>query len=96
MTQFFYLNQPAWCAQSFGCTWWDSSASRSSGATVGSNHETEGQSEHHATEFAVMAAEIEQLPDRAGFLKITSQPAWMRVSFPVYDIPKIAEPFVEA
>jgi type IV secretory pathway TraG/TraD family ATPase VirD4 len=71
------------------------SSSRSSGATVGSNHETEGQSEHHATEFAVMAAEIEQLPDRAGFLKITSQPAWMRVAFPVYDIPKVAEPFVE-
>jgi hypothetical protein len=42
-----------------------------------------------------MAAEIEQLPDRAGFLKITSQPAWMRVAFPVYDIPKVAEPFVE-
>ena len=71
------------------------SSSRSSGATVGSNHETEGESEHHSTEFAVMAAEIEQLPDRAGFLKITSQPAWMRVAFPVYDIPKIAEPFVE-
>ena len=71
------------------------SSSRSSGATVGSNHETEGESEHHATEFAVMAAEIEQLPDRAGFLKITSQPAWMRVAFPVYDILKVAEPFVE-
>jgi type IV secretory pathway TraG/TraD family ATPase VirD4 len=70
------------------------SSSRSSGATVGSNHETEGESEHHATEFAVMAAEIEQLPDRAGFLKITSQPAWMRVGFPVYDIPKVAEPFM--
>ena len=70
------------------------SSSRSSGATVGSNHETEGQSEHHATEFAVMAAEIEQLPDRAGFLKIASQPAWMRVQFPVYDLPKVAEPFV--
>src|SRR5450631_2317543 len=69
------------------------SSSRSSGATVGSNHETEGESEHHSTEFAVMAAEIEQLPDRAGFLKITSQPAWMRVAFPVYDIPKVAEPF---
>jgi hypothetical protein len=43
-----------------------------------------------------MAAEIEQLPDRAGFLKVPSQPAWMRVSFDYYDIPKIAEPFVEA
>jgi len=70
------------------------SVSRSSGATFGSDRDTEGHSEHHSTESAVLAAEIEQLPDRAGFLKIASQPAWMRVSFPVYDIPKVAEPFV--
>jgi type IV secretory pathway TraG/TraD family ATPase VirD4 len=70
------------------------SVSRSSGATVGSDRDTEGHSEHYSTESAVLAAEIEQLPDRAGFLKIASQPAWMRVSFPVYDIPKVAEPFV--
>jgi len=72
------------------------SVSRSSGATFGSDRDTEGHSEHYSTESAVLAAEIEQLPDRAGFLKIASQPAWMRVSFPVYDIPKVAEPFVEA
>ena len=41
-----------------------------------------------------MAAEIEQLPDRSGFLKFASQPAWMRVAFPVYEIPKVAVPFV--
>ena len=41
-----------------------------------------------------MAAEIEQLPDRAGFLKCASQPAWMRVAFPIYEMPKGAEPFV--
>jgi type IV secretory pathway TraG/TraD family ATPase VirD4 len=70
------------------------SVSRSSGATFGSDRDTEGHSEHHATESAVLAAEIEQLPDRAGFLKIASQPAWMRVAFPVYDLPKVAEPFV--
>jgi hypothetical protein len=51
------------------------------------------RSDHHSTEPAVLAAEIEQLPDRAGFLKIASQPAWMRVQFPVYDLPKVAEPF---
>ena len=45
---------------------------------------------------AVMPAEIEQLPDRSGFLKFPSQPAWIRVSFPYYDIPKVAEPFVAA
>jgi type IV secretory pathway TraG/TraD family ATPase VirD4 len=69
------------------------SVSRSSGATFGSDRDTEGHSEHYSTESAVLAAEIEQLPDRAGFLKIASQPAWMRVSFPVYDLPKVAEPF---
>jgi type IV secretory pathway TraG/TraD family ATPase VirD4 len=70
------------------------SVSRSSGVTLGSDRDTEGHSEHHATESAVMAAEIEQLPDRTGFLKFASQPAWMRVAFPVYDIPKVAQPFV--
>jgi type IV secretory pathway TraG/TraD family ATPase VirD4 len=71
------------------------SSSRSSGAALGSDRDTEGHSEHHSTEAAVLPSEIEQLPDRSGFLKIPSQPAWMRVSFPVYDIPKVAEPFVE-
>ena len=41
-----------------------------------------------------MAAEIEQLPDRAGFLKFASQPAWMGAAFPVFEIPKVAGPFV--
>jgi len=36
-------------------------------------------SEHHATEPAVMAAEIEQLPDLAGYLKLASRPEWLRV-----------------
>lgn len=31
-------------------------------------------------ESAVMASEIKQLPDLAGFLKLASQPAWLRVS----------------
>ena len=47
-------------------------------------HRTVGQAEQYAIEPAVMAAEIEQLPDRAGFLKFASLPAWIRVSFPVY------------
>jgi hypothetical protein len=70
------------------------SVSRSSGGALGADRDTHGTSEHHATEFAVMAAEIEQLADRSGFLKYPSQPAWMRVSFPYYDLPKVAEPFV--
>jgi type IV secretory pathway TraG/TraD family ATPase VirD4 len=73
------------------------SASRSSsGGFMGTAHDTRGTSEHHATESAVMPAEIEQLPDRSGFLKFPSQAAWIRVSFPYYDVPKVSEPFVAA
>ena len=72
------------------------SESRSSGSIMQPDRQTRGSSEHHATEYAVMPAEIEQLPDRTGFLKFPSQPAWMRVGFDYYDIPKIAEPFVPA
>ena len=45
------------------------------------------------TEFAVLAAEIEQLRDRTGLLKFASHPGWMRVAFPVYETEKVAEPF---
>jgi type IV secretory pathway TraG/TraD family ATPase VirD4 len=37
-------------------------------------------SEHRAIEPAVMASEIEQLPDLSGFLKVASQPEWQRVA----------------
>ena len=70
------------------------SVSRSSGATFGSGRDTRGHSEQTATELAVMAAEIEQLPDLTGFLKFASQPGWMRVAFPVYQLPNVAVPFV--
>lgn len=36
-------------------------------------------SEQHVTESAVLASEIEQLPDLQGFLKLASHPNWMRV-----------------
>ena len=52
------------------------------------------QSEHRVTESAVMASEIEALPDRAGYLKLASEPVWMKVEFPVYDLPTGAKPFV--
>ena len=42
-------------------------------------HQTRTVSEQYATEDAVMASEIEQLPDLAGFLKVASEPAWKRV-----------------
>jgi predicted RNA-binding Zn-ribbon protein involved in translation (DUF1610 family) len=37
-------------------------------------------SEQHVTESAVLASEIEQLPDLAGYLKTASCPAWLRVA----------------
>ncbi len=36
-------------------------------------------SEQHVTETAVMASQIEQLPDLAGYLKTASSPVWRRV-----------------
>ena len=37
--------------------------------------------EQHVTETAVMASEIEQLPDLSGYLKTASSPTWRRVAF---------------
>jgi type IV secretory pathway TraG/TraD family ATPase VirD4 len=37
-------------------------------------------SEQHVTEFAVMASQIEQLPDLCGYLKFASSPAWRKVT----------------
>jgi type IV secretory pathway TraG/TraD family ATPase VirD4 len=72
----------------------NSSSRSDGGGFMGTSHGTRGTTEHHATESAVMPAEIEQLPDRSGFLKFPSQPAWIRVNFPYYDVPQTAEPFV--
>ena len=38
-------------------------------------------SDHHFVEDAIMASEIEQLPDLSGFLKLASRPHWQRVTF---------------
>jgi type IV secretory pathway TraG/TraD family ATPase VirD4 len=38
-------------------------------------------SEQHVTEMAVMASQIEQLPDLCGYLKSVSSPTWRKVSF---------------
>jgi hypothetical protein len=37
------------------------------------------RSEHQSTEAAVMGAQIEQLPDLSGYLKLASAPDWRRV-----------------
>jgi hypothetical protein len=45
----------------------------------GSAKGTRTTSHLHVIEDAVMASEIEQLPDLGGFLKVASQPMWTRV-----------------
>jgi type IV secretory pathway TraG/TraD family ATPase VirD4 len=46
----------------------------------GGMRQTRTVSEQHAVEDAVMASEIEQLPDFSGFLKIASRPEWRKVT----------------
>jgi hypothetical protein len=45
----------------------------------GGAHAHRTVSHQHVVEHAVMASEIEQLPDLAGFLKLASQPEWRRI-----------------
>ena len=45
------------------------------------------RSEHLGVEPAVMDSQIEQLPDLAGYLKLASHPAWLRVSLPLRQPP---------
>ena len=45
----------------------------------GAARATRTRSEQHTIEHAVMASEIEQLADLAGFLKVASRPQWQRV-----------------
>lgn len=47
---------------------------------LGFLNQTRTVSDHITTEDAVMASEIEQLPDLSGFLKMASRPEWYRVT----------------
>ncbi len=53
--------------------------SRSQGAGPLPGRRTTSVSEQHAVEPALLAAEVERLPDLEGFLKLASRPDWMRV-----------------
>src|ERR1700726_4917904 len=44
---------------------------------------SESIAKHHVTESAVLASEIEQLPDLQGFLKFASQREWKRVKLSI-------------
>jgi hypothetical protein len=43
---------------------------------------TQSVAQHHVTESAVLASEVEQLPDLEGYLKFASTPEWKRVRLP--------------
>ena len=62
--------------------------STDAGGLIFSGEKLKGYSygEQHQVEDAVMASEIEALPDRAGFVKFASSAAWNFVRFPYYDV----------
>jgi len=41
----------------------------------------ENRGEQHATEAAVLPAEVQQLPDLSGYLEFASHPPWIKVRF---------------
>jgi hypothetical protein len=47
-------------------------------------HRSVSRSTQHATEFAVLVSQIEQLPDLEGYLKLASAPVWRRVKLPAH------------
>lgn len=49
------------------------------------------RSESSTVEAAVMASEIEQLPDLAGYLKLASRPQWMQVALPLFAATQTSE-----
>jgi len=53
----------------------------------GGLHETRTTADRHVIEEAVLPAEIEQLPDGEGLLKLASEPAWRRVIVPLPTAP---------
>jgi type IV secretory pathway TraG/TraD family ATPase VirD4 len=57
--------------------------SRGGGVIFANNHRSVSTSFQHVTESAVLASEIEQLPDLQGFLKFASSPEWRRIQLTV-------------
>jgi type IV secretory pathway TraG/TraD family ATPase VirD4 len=59
------------------------SVSRSRQGLGGPLNRSRTTSHHHLTEDAVLASEVEQLPDLQGYLKLASSPVWLRVALPL-------------
>lgn len=54
------------------------------------------QAEHFSIEPAVMSSQIEQLPDLSGYLKLVSNPHWLRVRLPRHAIAQPTTPAMAA
>jgi type IV secretory pathway TraG/TraD family ATPase VirD4 len=54
---------------------------RESGFTTRGGRRSRSTTHNHVTEPAVMASELEQLPDLCGYLKTASSASWLKVSF---------------
>jgi hypothetical protein len=55
---------------------------------------TISRSQSLTIESAVMASEIEQLPDFAGYLKLASRPYWMRVALRQLAVERTGSPAI--
>jgi len=54
---------------------------RESGLAARGGRRSRSTTHNHVTEPAVMASELEQLPDLCGYLKTASSPVWLKVAF---------------
>jgi type IV secretory pathway TraG/TraD family ATPase VirD4 len=54
---------------------------RENGLAVRGGRRSRSTTHNHVTEPAVMASELEQLPDLCGYLKTASSPVWLKVAF---------------
>jgi Type IV secretion-system coupling protein DNA-binding domain len=54
---------------------------RESGLSTRGGRHSRSITDNHITEPAVMASELEQLPDLCGYLKTASSPVWLKVGF---------------
>jgi type IV secretory pathway TraG/TraD family ATPase VirD4 len=59
------------------------SSSKSRGAGIGQDRDAHSTTVRKVVEDAVMASEIEQLPDLVGYLKLASRPEWLYLRLPV-------------
>ena len=63
------------------------SLGKSRGGSFDQARDSTNTSERNVIEDAVLPAEIEQLPDLVGYLKLASRPEWLHVQLPTRALP---------